>query len=125
MQYSSLMSIGLVVAVLSSGTAHGQSADSRDDIRCIVAAISSMNIVKDTAMKGSLQVSALYYLGRLDGREPTLDLEKSLLNELSKMNAKDVGAEDQRCGKQLASRGQAFANIGKDIMQKGRAQSSN
>jgi hypothetical protein len=81
------------------------------DFRCMVAAIalyqSTNPQVKDAGMMASL-----YYLGRLDGRTPNVDLEAGLKQQFERMSAQELQAEAVRCGGALQARGKAVTEIG-------------
>jgi hypothetical protein len=55
----------------------------------------------------------MYYIGRIDGRVPQVDLEALLVKELSVMTQADLKSEAQRCGASLTARGQEITQIGK------------
>jgi hypothetical protein len=65
-----------------------------------------------------------YYMGRLDGRAPKLDLENMLIEEIKKMTSADYAAEAERCGASLKTRGQQVTQIGKNLMERGNKMAS-
>src|ERR1700685_3052113 len=78
-----------------------QNADTVADVRCVAVGIRSAEL-PDSRQKSTGLLMALYFIGRLDGRDPKLDLEAMLSAQLSKMTAADFTAEAARCGNSLA-----------------------
>ena len=62
----------------------------------------------------------LYYIGRLDGRRPQLDIEHLLIEETRKMADADYASEEKRCGTRLAEKGQQITEIGKHLVESGK-----
>jgi Mn-dependent DtxR family transcriptional regulator len=54
----------------------------------------------------------MYYLGRLDGRVPTLAMEQMLVTQIKRMTSADYVSEQQRCGAALTEKGQQITQIG-------------
>jgi hypothetical protein len=72
----------------------------------------------EKAAPGSSIVALMYYFGRLDGRDPGLDIENALVALSSTMTAKDIGAEDVRCGAELNKRGKEMKDIGTHLIER-------
>ena len=80
------------------------------DVRCIIVG-SVMGSQEANAQ--SAAVLALYFLGRIDGRETSaFDLSKAMVAQMSLMSATDFSAEGKRCGKELEGRGLYLADVG-------------
>ena len=63
----------------------------------------------------------LYWLGRLDGRTPKLNLEDRIIEASLYLQKPGVmQSEAVRCGKFLAVRGKAEEDMGKRITERGR-----
>ena len=62
----------------------------------------------------------LYYIGRLDGREPKLDLEHFLIEETRQMTDADYLSEEKRCGAGLVQKGNQITEIGKRLIDAGK-----
>jgi hypothetical protein len=85
------------------------------DVRCIV--VGSM-MGSEAANAQNAAVLALYFLGRIDGRETsTFDLAKAMVAQISLMSAADFSAEGKRCGKELEGRGLYLADVGRQLTQ--------
>ena len=66
---------------------------------------------------------SMYYIGRLDGRVPKLDIEELMIKEISTMTTSDYGSEAKRCGASLTDKGQEITRIGKDMVERGQKMS--
>jgi hypothetical protein len=99
--------------------AYSLSPDITGDIRCFVAAINLLQTTPDSAVRTAAFSSALYYLGRLDGRNQTLDLETLLVAESWKMTQSDMRLELQKCGNALSARGAVITAIGQKLTHSG------
>lgn len=104
----------LVLAVVLPATSYADSNTSTGDVRCLLAAVGMMNSPSNT-IRAAAATSALYYLGRLDGREPGVDLEKLLLEESHRMSADDLTSESRRCGQELSARARVISSIGQRL----------
>ena len=92
-----------------------QDADTIADVRCVAVGIRSAAL-PDSRQKSTGLLMALYFIGRLDGRDPKLDLETLLSEQLSKMTAADFAAEATRCGSSLATKGAQITKLGQDLL---------
>jgi len=75
-----------------------------NDRRCLLVAM-TLAAHADEAMRQAGMASALYFLGRIDGRATELDLEGALYAEAVRMTEDDVRREGPRCGAELTARG--------------------
>jgi hypothetical protein len=88
------------VAALA-GAARAQDAAlqaNRDDLRC---ALAMTVIMKDDAYRQSATVGLYYFVGRLEARDPNLDLAQSMRREAASMQSSQWQGEIQRCGAAL------------------------
>jgi hypothetical protein len=107
----------LLVAALSllPLQAMAQDADTIADVRCVAVGIRSAAL-PDSHQKSAGLLMALYFIGRLDGRDPTLDLEARLTEQLAKMTAADFTTEAARCGSTLSTKGAQITRVGQDLL---------
>lgn len=89
--------------------------DLTQDIRCLVASIDLLQMGPSSDARNAALSSVLYYLGRLDGQNSTLDLESLIVAESQKMTQNDIRLELQRCGKVLSERGSVITTIGQRL----------
>ena len=112
----------LAVAFLAASLSAGNPALAdpvTDDVRCFVLTLQMMQSQNSTEMMAGMMAHS-YYLGRIDGRVPDLDLEERVIAELPNMTKPDFfRAEAMRCGQEMAARGQAEKAIGEDLKKRG------
>lgn len=61
-----------------------------------------------------------YFLGRIDGRSPKVDLEALVKREGSEMMASSFRRWAHRCGAEFSARGAEITRIGKDLERSGK-----
>ena len=91
-------------------------AETTKDIRCLVA-VSSLAGSDDATVKLAATVGAQYFLGRIDGRRPDLNLETAIIAEASHLTEADIRSLLVSCGGLIKSRGAALQAIGKRMQQ--------
>ena len=92
-----------------------------DDVHCYIIfmqAGTSSNPDRQTAAA----LGGLYYLGRLDGRDPGFDLETSVMAEIPKLKGDLRRAEAARCGEEMKDRGDSASAMAEDVQEKLAAQ---
>ena len=95
--------------------------DTTADVRCLV--VSAMSVAtQDSWLAAAGTLSAFYWLGRLDGRTPDLDLENRVLEQVHSLSPNQLAAEAQRCGELLKDRGAFLTRMGQDLVDKGKAE---
>jgi len=100
----------------SAGRADDQ--DTGSDVRCLLVSM-NMTQLQNPSLQAAGMMSVMYWMGRLDGRTPDLDLEDRLIAELKAMNPEEFQATAQRCGAALQMRGKAMSDMGADMRKKG------
>ena len=88
-----------------------------DDVHCFIVAI-RMADSQEPAIQTSGLMGQLYWMGKLDGRTPGLDMETAVMAELPKMLGDLFQSESARCGKELRERGKAEVEMGKDMQKR-------
>ena len=110
----------LVAALgLASMRVGAQEAVNIADIRCVVVGMKLAGVASSADQSRGFLLT-LYYIGRLDGRVPKLDIENLLIAETSKMTSSDDAEEAKRCGAALVDKGEQIAKIGKDLIDRGK-----
>jgi phage FluMu protein gp41 len=97
-----------------SANLHAQDAKTIDDVHCVIVG-ARLAGQSDSSKQSVGVMMTLYYVGRLDGRMPTLDLQSLIRKELSSITAADYEYERKRCGDRMAEKGKQIQQIGKDI----------
>lgn len=105
---------GLAGQLLLPLRTRAQYDETTADVRCVLVGLRASALQQSS---GSLEV--MYYLGRLDGREPKLDLEALMTQETPRMTQAEYASEAVRCGKPLTLRGQQLVQIGKNMAKRG------
>lgn len=103
-----------------SYAAEEQSPETIADVHCLAVGLRILQS-PDPAQKNAGLLETLYYLGRLDGRTPTLGLEDLIAQDIEKMNDAAFRAEAVRCGNHLTVRGQQLTEIGEHLTKRGQA----
>ena len=113
----------LLAASVLIGAAPPMDAETRKDVRCFLA-VSSFANDPDSKIAMSAIMGAQYYLGRIDGRAPKLDLEAVLIAETLAFRPADMPALLLSCGQTMTERGKAVTQIGKRLQEIGAKASS-
>lgn len=105
-------------------SANANAADDNDvqtenDLRCVMVGM-RMESSDNTTLRAASLIATMYYLGRLDGRTPKLDLESRIEDEIVHMQPEDYKAAALRCGKELQERGDAITELGNRLIEHGR-----
>ena len=85
-----------------------------DDARCLVVAL-NVGRSSDPARKAASDTAMMYFLGRLDGSAPTIDLNQTVIGEMGKMSPANLQNEAQRCGQIMQARGHAMGALSKAL----------
>ncbi len=87
------------------------------DVQCL--AVNAYLASKDDAsLKMAGLMASLYYLGRLDGRDPDADLNRRLTDEVMKLKPDDIAVLAKSCGETLADRGKALKAAGQHLQER-------
>ena len=93
---------------------HSPRADTIADTRCVVIGLKLAGVA-DASRQSAGTMLMLYYIGRLEGRVPELDLENLIVKEISRMMPSEFDSETKRCGLGLSEKGREITKIGNDI----------
>jgi hypothetical protein len=91
------------------------------DVRCLMAVVTASGVLmqqEDPRMKTlalMTGMSALYYLGRLEGRIPDNLLADRIKREVATMDSAQLKAEALRCGKEVEAVGERMKVLGVDL----------
>lgn len=81
---------------------------SRDDLRC---ALAMTVIMRDEAYRQSATVGLYYFVGKLEARDPAIDLAQAMRREASSMQNSQWQGEIQRCGAALQAKTRALEEL--------------
>ena len=90
------------------------SSQTTADAQCMVIG-AQLSASPDPQEKVPGQMILMYYLGRIDGRSPKVDLKTLLQSETHSMKEADLKSAAARCGKEFAARGEDIVQIGNSI----------
>ena len=109
-----LTSIALMMAQAApAANAPAASGTLAHDVQCLAAAGALANIPEaDQATKDGASLLGTYYLGRIDGHGPQIDLAQTLTAETEKMKSMDIEALLKSCAALAQDRAAALDKIG-------------
>lgn len=105
--------IGLI-ALSVSLEAHADDSEITADVRCVIIG-AQLASSPDAGQRSTAGLLLSYYVGRLDGRAPGLNLERLIAEELGKLTPVDLQVERRRCGDALSAKGKEIARIGDSL----------
>lgn len=108
-----MMSLALAVAAMSAD-AQTASATEAGDARCL-AAISIIIAVGGAEEAKRLTPVAIYFVGKLYGRNPAIDLTATLKRSLANATEADLRAAVPGCAAELGRAGEAMKSAGAAI----------
>lgn len=114
-------SLAILIAILAlpSMRVVAQDATTTADIRCVVVGMQMSGSVNSPLQPRGILLT-LFYLGRLDGRVPELDIESLLIEQAGKMSDADYASEGRRCDAGLTQKGQQIIELGKHLIERGK-----
>lgn len=107
--------------VLATAAAAAQpSPADMQDLRCIAAFATLASLTDKADDQEKMLVGMLYYVGKLDGRSPGIDMAGPLKTLVTQPDylGKDLLADSERCGNEMKARGAELQKIG-GAMKKG------
>jgi hypothetical protein len=113
------LSVLLAAVALGSVRTEAQDAATIADIRCVIVGMQLSGMANSPQQSSGILLT-WYYIGRLDGRAPKLEIESLLIAEANKMSSSDYASEAKRCGAGLTERGQQVTQVGKDLIERGK-----
>lgn len=110
--------LGITLLTTLSTSAYAQPpSETIADIQCLVVG-ARLSASPGQKLVGSMM--AIYFLGRIDGRSPTVDLQALLKIEAGKLTGSEFGSAASRCGAELSARGAEINRIGRTLEQLGK-----
>ena len=105
----------LAAALLLPGAAQADKADDMQaDIRCMLAMYATS---RNPQLAQGAGVALLYYAGRIEVREPTIDLGAAMKKEALRMSPSDYSFNARRCGDEVKAKGEALKAAGQSLQQ--------
>lgn len=114
MRISPIVTLALL-AFASAMTAPAQAqvptADLDGDLRCLALLSAALSQMEEN-QQGPMAAGVMYFVGRVDGRAPTVDLGRELQRVASGLTGEKIAAEGQRCSAILTEKGQILQAVG-------------
>jgi hypothetical protein len=104
----------LAASILLVGAAPPTDAVTKGNLRCFIA-LTVLADTDDPAVKQAAAAGTLYFLGRLDGRSPNLDIETAVAAEMRGMTEAEIRSLLKSCGDTIKGRGDYLIAIGKAL----------
>lgn len=107
----------LALAPWVAGAAAPLDVETRKDVRCLIV-VGQLSKSEDPELRDAGRVASQYFLGRIDGRAPALDLEAAIAAEGA------AAVADQKdlflyCGELMKKRGAEVEAIGNRLVARG------
>jgi len=115
----------LLLALALAGASPASAAESTNDVRCLIAVSRLVDINAETkqlseeAAQTTALLGTMYFMGKLEGRDPRLNIENAMVAEATKMTVEQLQSELIRCGGEMRSIGQKWDDIGKNLVRRG------
>lgn len=114
-----ILAAATLALALSIEPAHAmEDTTLEEDLSCLVASLSLIQSPEATTRDNGLK-AFMYWLGRVDGAAPTLDLESHVAELASQMTDQTLAAELVRCGNLMIVRGNEVQVIGNRLAERG------
>ncbi len=119
------MKMLLTLAFLATGSAMPAAAQVSppvaDDLRCITILSVAMATLPET-QRPQMAAAVLYFIGRVDGAAPNLDLTAEIKRIVPTLATSNFGDEAKRCAAILTEKGAKLQEVGKALQEEGKAQ---
>lgn len=108
------MILSLAVALAVAAPAQADDGTTASDLKCLLLTIGGMSS-RDPQVKEASTMGMLYYLGRINGREPGIDVPQALVGTMKSFRAENAEAESERCGRTMIERGQELQKLAEHL----------
>jgi hypothetical protein len=102
------------VLTLAAGAARAETPAATSDLRCFVV-LSMVTDNGDPKINATITLGRLYFLGRLDGSAPGIDLKTRYRDVATKITPADAKAELARCGPILRARAAVLDDVSRSL----------
>ncbi|MEO1043990.1 MAG: hypothetical protein AAFX04_00965 [Pseudomonadota bacterium] len=106
----------LAASALTMAPAQAQmrmSADTADDVDCIIA----LSTIDDGGATDDIETAAIYFFGKLNGRNPELDLEAAIRARFAALTDENASFEAiaLECSAEVVEQGQYLESVGQAL----------
>ena len=102
------------VLTLAAGAARAETPAATSDLRCFVV-LSMVSDNGDPKINATITLGRLYFLGRLDGSAPGIDLKTRFRDVATRITPADAKAELARCGPILRARAAVLDDVSRSL----------
>ena len=89
------------------------------DLRCITI-LSLATATLPEAQRTQMAAAVLFFVGRIDGAAPSLDLTAEIKRIVPTLSSTNIGDEARRCGGILTEKGTKLQEVGKALQEEGK-----
>jgi hypothetical protein len=111
-----ILAIAFAVPVGAVEVAPASASTEASDARCLVA-FAALASQDDPTNKQVAQMGSAIFVGKLLGRNPSIDLETAM-RKAAKELGNSIGSEMQRCGGEMQAIGMAMSRAGEAMAKK-------
>jgi hypothetical protein len=108
-----------VLALAAAAPASAEAPETTTDLKCLAFAF-NMSSDADQTKAAAGTMAVLYFLGRIDGREPALNLEKRLVQPDMELKPSEMAGLGLTCGGMLKVRGAELATMSERLKAAGK-----
>jgi hypothetical protein len=116
-----LLTIGLIGLGLAVPAMAELPAQVEGDLRCVTILSAATGNAPEGEQRLQMIAAAMYFIGRVDGAAPTLDLKTEIKRILPSLTASNMPDEAKRCGAILIEKGTKLQDVGKALQGEGKA----
>ena len=116
-----MLGSALALAAALLAPAPGTAGDTDADLRCLAVTTYAVDKAEGET-RSQLIAAALYFVGRIDARQPGYDYQAALTALLSdERRVRTLGDDAKRCGALLKDRGEMLQRVGAALQARARA----
>lgn len=105
--------IALAAMSVAANTPASAPGDEQGDLRCLATLSYLLSDEKDATKQTQFQMGALYFAGKLFGRNPGIDLTAKMKEVIASYGAQEpIDAELKRCGTEMIAAGERLSVTG-------------
>jgi hypothetical protein len=114
MKLAGTIALAIIGAATLPAPVLAQEADTATELRCVLLS-GRLAGAKEPQTRQAGMMMAYYFIGRLDKKFTSADLQKKLLAESQALDEEKMKAAFKVCGEQLSSRGAFLEDLGKKL----------
>lgn len=104
----------VMLTLIMSTSARAETPEMTHDLKCLAL---SFTIIQsnDAKVADAGKIATFYYLGRIDGRDPTIDLADRFSQPDMQLSQEELQRLAMDCGKELSERGKALTETSRRL----------